>query len=389
MLYTISVLAYNGIKKLEKSVEMEFLKETISVWERLAAEHRPIVLYGMGDGADKILHVFATKEIQVRAVFASDEFVRGHSFAGFRVCKLSDVIEQYGQNIVIVLAFASQRPELLARFDTLNQQFDLVAPDVPVAGDGLFDLDFVRTYADRLKRAYEWMADEQSRHVFANVVNFKISGRIDYLRDCATDKKEVFETILKPQSDDHFCDLGAYNGDTIREWLSYTDNQYASITAMEPDRRNFRKLTQYTEQELNHERVQLIQAGGWSQDTMLSFAAKAGRNSSLCGQGTLTEMRALDSVLNGAPCTAIKMDVEGAEHAALMGAQHTIAMQRPRMNIACYHRNIDLFDLPETIRSIAPDYRLYLRHHPYVPAWDVNLYAISDKIGQITRNVYG
>lgn len=354
---------------------MEFLQEKVSVWERLRDEKRPIVLYGMGDGADKILRVFAGKGIEASAVFASDEFVRGHSFAGFRVQKLSEVVEQYGEDIVVVLSFASQRPELLERFYELDARFDLVAPDVPVAGGGLFDLGYVEAHADTLQQAYAWMADETSRQVFADVINFKISGKIGYLRHCETDKNEVFRDILKPHAAEHFADLGAYNGDTIRELLSYTDGAYAGITALEPDRRNYRKLARYAEEQLSGT-INLVQAGAWSEDVQMTFAAKAGRNSALAAKGVETQMRALDSVLDGAPCTMLKLDVEGAEHQALLGAAQTIRTFHPRMNIACYHRNEDLFDLPALVKELDPSYRLYLRHHPYVPAWDVNLYAV-------------
>ncbi len=356
---------------------MEFLQETEGVWERLQRETRPIVLYGMGDGADKILRVFAEKQIQASGVFASDEFVRGHSFAGFQVKKLFQIIEEFGEDIVVVLSFASQRSELLARFYELDAQFDLVAPDVPVAGGGLFDLEFLNKYAAEFEQAYAWMADEIARQVFSDIINFKISGKIAYLRHCETDKQEVFSSVLKPHTQEHFVDLGAYNGDTIRELLSYTGGAYASITALEPDRRNFRKLSKYAEEQLDAARVQLVQAGSWNEDTTLTFAAKAGRNSALAGQGTPTQMRAVDSVLEGAPCTMLKLDVEGAEHQALLGAKETIARFRPRLNVACYHRNEDLFDLPRQLKILCPEYKLYLRHHPYVPAWDVNLYAVA------------
>lgn len=356
---------------------MEFLHETESVWTRLQRETRPIVLYGMGDGADKILRVFAEKQISASGVFASDEFVRGHRFAGFPVRTLSQIIEEFGQDIVIVLSFASQRPELLARFYELDTQFDLVAPDVPVAGEGLFDLEFVEQHAAELQEAYGYLADETARQVFSDIVNFKVSGKIAYLRHCETDKQEVFSSVLQPHTQEHFVDLGAYNGDTIRELLSYTGGAYASITALEPDRRNFRKLKKYAEERLDDARVQLVQAGSWFEDTELTFAAKAGRNSALSAQGVRTQMRTVDSVLDGAPCTLLKLDVEGAEHQALLGAQETIRCYRPRLNVACYHRNEDLFDLPRQLKALCPAYQLYLRHHPYVPAWDVNLYAVA------------
>ena len=85
--------------------------------------------------------------------------------------------------------------------------------------------------------------------------------------------------------------------------------------------------------------------------------------------------RISDSVLNGRPCTYLKMDVEGAEREAIAGARQTIERDRPKLNIAAYHRSEDFFELPLLIHSLCADYALYLRHHPYVPAWDTNLYA--------------
>ena len=64
---------------------MDFLSVEQSVWRRLQEETRPIALYGMGDGADKILAQFDRLGIRASAVFASDEFARGNLFHGFCV----------------------------------------------------------------------------------------------------------------------------------------------------------------------------------------------------------------------------------------------------------------------------------------------------------------
>ena len=122
--------------------------------------------------------------------------------------------------------------------------------------------------------------------------------------------------------------------------------------------------------------VTLVQAGAWNEDTVKCFTDQAGRQSRVAGQGKETQMRALDSVLSGRPCTYLKMDVEGAEREAIAGAEKTIRQYAPKLNIAAYHRSEDFFQLPLLIHALQPSYRLYLRHHPYVPAWDTNLYAI-------------
>lgn len=354
--------------------DLERLEQYESVWQRLQREKRPIALYGMGDGADKILKVFAAYQIQVSAVFASDEFVRGHSFHGFPVQTLRETEKMLGSDMVIVIAFASQRPQILQRMDELDARYDVYAPDVPVAGDSLFTPSFVCAHADALRAAYTLLADEVSRAVYKNIIAYKLTGRLRFLRACTTDKQEAFLSLLCPHETEDFVDLGAYNGDTIRELLSYTGGKYASVTALEPDRKNRKKLQKYVQETLD-KRVSIVPAGAWDQDGVQCFAAKAGRNSILSDKGTEIAVRSVDSVLRGAPCTMLKADVEGAEQRALQGARQTIAAYRPRLNIAAYHRSEDLFALPLQIHALCPAYKIYLRHHPYVPAWDTNLYA--------------
>ena len=82
------------------------------IWNYLKNSGLPIVLYGMGDGADKVLRAFEKFNIKASAVMASDGFVRGQSFHGFRVKKLSELEAEYG-DFTIALCFASQLPEVM------------------------------------------------------------------------------------------------------------------------------------------------------------------------------------------------------------------------------------------------------------------------------------
>lgn len=64
---------------------MDFLTLEQSVWSRLKEETRPIVLYGMGDGADKILAQFDRLGIRASGVFASPMNLRAAiCFTAFR-----------------------------------------------------------------------------------------------------------------------------------------------------------------------------------------------------------------------------------------------------------------------------------------------------------------
>jgi FkbM family methyltransferase len=58
----------------------------------------------------------------------------------------------------------------------------------------------------------------------------------------------------------------------------------------------------------------------------------------------------------------IKMDIEGAETNALIGATNTIKSFRPKLAIALYHSVEDFERIPIFIKSIVPDYEFYFSH---------------------------
>ncbi len=348
---------------------LDFLKENITVWQHLKTADKPIAIYGMGDGADKILSVFDKFEIRADAIFASDEFVRGHYFHGLKVEKLSEVEERLG-DFIIVMSFATQRPEVLDRVFKIAEKHELVAPDVPVAGDGLFDLDFVKMHEDKIEKVYNALADEKSKAVFADTINFKISGKIEYLKQNISTREEIYRDLIFPTPDEHFVDLGAYNGDTVREFLNACGGKYKQITAFEPDRRNYKKLADFCE---GKENVTAYNLGAHSHEDTLIFADRGGRNSSLFKKGREVEVsvNSVDNICK-IPPTIIKFDVEGAEELAIKGCEKTIKNHRPKLLVASYHRNEDNFALPLQILKLNPDYKIYFRREAYIPAWETN-----------------
>ena len=108
----------------------------------------------------------------------------------------------------------------------------------------------------------------------------------------------------------------------------------------------------------------------------MEFSGKAGRQSAISSGGKEIESVTVDSLFDSKEVTYIKMDVEGAESAALKGAENTLKCQKPKLNIALYHRSEDIFALPLQIAAINPDYEFHIRRHPYIPCWDMNLYCV-------------
>lgn len=343
-----------------------------SVWYKLKNDNKPVVLYGMGDGADKVLKAFEAYGIKPSGVMASDEFVRGQSFHGFTVKKLSDIENEFS-DFNIALCFASQLEDVMNTIKSVAKKHTTLVPSVPVFGDKIFDDSFIEENLDSIEKAYNLLADEQSRKVFDNVLKFYYSGKLELLDEITTDKDEAFKNILKLKDNEVYVDLGAYNGDTIDEFLHYAGKNYRKIVALEPNSKNFSKLKLHC---ADMERVDLWELGAYSHNTVLEFNNKAGRNSAIAENGTKTRVVSVDTILCGMSASYIKADVEGADYETLLGMKNTLKNFKPKLNFSAYHRFEDIFRLAILIKEINPEYKIYLRHHPYIPAWDTNLYCI-------------
>ena len=339
------------------------------LWQYLQNIQKPIVMYGMGNGADKILSVLAQKNILVRDFFASDGFVRGHSFHGKRVLSYAEIEQKY-DDFVVLLAFATSRPEVMDNIRRIASRHELYAPDVPVTGDQLFDEQFCEAHQEDFEKVRELLADERSRIVFDLVMEYKCTGNLSPLFASECDPCEPIRDILHPQYYQTVCDLGAYTGDTAQSILSVC-SKIQRLYALEPDKKNFKKLCAYAETD---SRITALNLGAWECEKELPFASQGNRNSGIGGNGT-ARFDALDNLVHE-KVDYIKYDVEGSEREAILGAKEIIQRDRPEMLVSVYHRSKDLFSLPLLIHSLRPDYRFYLRRFPYIPAWDLNLYCV-------------
>ncbi len=348
-----------------------FAKKEDSLIEKLKKESRPIVVYGMGNGADKIFDLCQKNNIKISDIYASDEFVRGHSFHDIKVKTYSEICSLY-DDFVILLAFAVFRDDLMQKIDSMAHKNKLYVPDVPLFGKSVFDYDFFEANYDSIETAYNLFADEKSKEVFVDIINAKLTGSYELLRKCETDRTEVFQNIIKLGHHERYIDLGAYDGDTITEFLALTGGRYDKITAFEPDAKNMKKLD-YKYGSMDN--CKLCPYASWSENTVLRFSGNGGRMSCIDEGGHEVQAKAVDTVCMNA--TYIKMDVEGAEYETLLGCKKIIKKNSPALAVSAYHKAEDIFVLPILIHQLNPDYKIYLRHHKYVPAWETNLYAVK------------
>lgn len=341
------------------------------LWNYLKETKKPIVLYGMGNGADKIIKVLDGTGIPFKGVFASDGFVREKVFHGFKVTDFATLQKEFG-DMIVLLCFGSSLPKVIENIKKIAQTQELYAPDVPVYGDILFDINYAKNNAQELKNVYDTLCDEISKRTFENTVKYKISGDIKYLFDCEVSEDEPYESFLKLDQNEIFMDLGAYRGDTVKDFLKRVKN-YQKIYAVEPDRKTFFKLTKEC---VGLKNAEFLNACISDTDGKRVFNMDSSRGSAVGKDGTEIDCFSIDGILKSAPASFIKMDIEGEELNAITGAKDTILKHKPKMLISCYHRSEDLIEIPKKVLEIRSDYKLFMRHFSSLPAWDTCFYFV-------------
>lgn len=360
---------------------MNFTLPEYDIWTYLQKTNKTVVMYGMGNGADKILEICGKKGIEIADFFASDGFVRGHSFHCKTVLSYSAVKEKYGaENIVVLLSFASSLPDVLSSIRKIASECELYAPDVPVCGGALFDLEFYKENEEKINKVRSLLCDAESVRIYDNVIMYKLTGNIEFLDGAISDKDEVYRGLLKAEEIRAAADLGAYNGDTVRELIPYAPD-LSEVYAVEPDRRSFRKLCDYVSSTDGTPKIHAVNAAAWSENTTLVFGDEGNRNSGIAAKGkgvkhTEVEAVTLDSLLFGGKVDYVKYDVEGAEREALIGSAQTLKAHHPKLLVSAYHKSEDIFTVPLQICEIEPNYKLFFRRYEYIPAWDLNLICI-------------
>lgn len=166
-----------------------------------------------------------------------------------------------------------------------------------------------------------------------------------------------------PESDEVFVDAGAYDGETTLEFARWTNNKYAAVYALEP----FEAVKSLLEEKVRGmENVTIVYKAAWNQDEVLHFGGDPKAFEINGGDATVVGVKIDDIVGGGGQAekvTFIKMDIEGSEYQALLGAEKTIKSYKPKLAICLYHKEDDIIRLPNLIEKMVPDYKYAIRHY--------------------------
>lgn len=195
------------------------------------------------------------------------------------------------------------------------------------------------------------------------------------------DRNEYFrKEIFNPNECQHFVDCGAYEGDTFEQYLSFIGDKFENAYLFEMDEHSVKVLEDKVKiyGENIGKRTFIYNVGVYDKEEVLSISDTVHSGMAMVDVRGTQKMQVdtLDHCIGEETVSFIKMDIEGAEMAALRGAHNLIQKNKPNLAICIYHKVEDLWEIPEYIKALVPEYRIYIRHCSHYDQ-DIILYATT------------
>lgn len=186
--------------------------------------------------------------------------------------------------------------------------------------------------------------------------------------------------LLSPVPDEVFVDCGSFDGESTRRFNRHWGEEFRHVFAFEPDPVNRGALASNVKAMGIGDRVTVMPYAVGNTNGHVSFACNSSVTSRVTtpGAGSAIECRRLDDIEWPLMPTYIKMDIESAEPEALAGASELLRRHQPVLAVCTYHRSEHLWQIPNLIRSISPEYHLFLRRYAE-ECWEGVCYAIPKR----------
>ncbi len=220
---------------------------------------------------------------------------------------------------------------------------------------------------NNIETVYQMLTDEESKLTFLNVLMYRLTQNRDYaLRAYSMTPQYFIPAFRGLGSGERYVDCGAYTGDSFKSYCQYNDIP-KSAYLFEPDNNNRQNMKSNLCSYKSVSNIKIISKGVYKYSGELYFVERSGQGCHLSETPVNNAIKlsvvAIDDVIDE-DISFIKMDIEGSEKEALIGAQRHISHSFPKLAICIYHKISDLWEIPLLVMKLFPEYNVFqLRHH--------------------------
>jgi len=245
--------------------------------------------------------------------------------------------------------------------------------------------DTIAAHPEAYLKLARRMADPYSVETLYALLTFHLTCNLEWLLNVARPYSTLYfrSGLFALGAHEKMVDCGASSGESTLALIGATRRRFGHSWMIEPDRINVGKLQALLGKHAGTDlaaRLSLHAVAVGERAGEVPFEHLGHHGSAIlpsasapgCAPSEHVRVARIDDIVDDRP-TIIKLDVEGFELPALKGAANTIREARPKIMASAYHRSTDLLDIPALVDTLAPGYRIGLRHHTE-ERWDTCLY---------------
>jgi len=360
----------------------------------------PLLIYGTGSVGQDVLRILTTRGLPVTGFMDHREPGRG-CLHQVRVCRPDDPAfpADVRARAAVILAIHNPDADLPAIIRNLtNLGYRRFVSMIELSRHFAAELGprfwltnpgFYANLEPILAAGYSLWADDKNRSLYTCLLKYRTTGDLVFLPEPDAGPCYCPADVPAWENPVRVVDCGAYTGDSLTA-LKAAGYRLEAVASFEPDAASYSHLVQVAREVLGPiDELTLWPCGVFSSAIQMRFDMDQGTSSRISSSGsTIIQCISLDEAIPHFAPTLIKMDIEGAEHEALLGAREMIARFHPGLAISVYHRPEDLWQIPLLVervrqgasegRETSPAYEYYLRMHRR-NGFEVILYAVPSQ----------
>ena len=363
--------------------------DTENFLKRITNEHKKhtICIFGAGNAGRAAYNALTAIDVHIDFFVDNDPKKNNGNFNIHGIpCISFDQLKAYENNLIIFVAMGDAEAVInqiqkegysnYLNIDKIHNKLDCCSYTI---------MDRIEQ-ENKLLETYDMLNDNKSQEVFTFILKKIYDWNFISSYEEIKSENQYFDSdVVHLKNSDVLIDAGAYDGDTILDFLKISDNNFNKIYAFELDKWNYDKLQKNIEElpQAVAAKIMIINKGLGEKSESINYIP-SNKSTVILTDDNLNEnvslsqaeLVPLDETIND-NVTFIKMDIEGAELSALKGARHLIQKYKPTLAICVYHKFSDLWEIPLYIKKLVPEYKIYFRHYADCESETV-CYAVID-----------
>ncbi len=370
-------------------------------------QNSKIAIYGAGT-VGKELHKYIEKNRNdIKIICYIDNTAQG-DFEGIKIYNLKSINEIKEDIDLILMSVRTKNHELVELFSFFNIPYLLISQETE-------KYCRIKNYLADIQKVSEIFERGEDKALYNMVSELWLAKKPDKLREYVMEKsgisiygpirnyhKQYFEYInydaIKTVIDGGVCNAiqffnykkffknlkAIYGFDPMYE--TFKNDAYDYLIKKEiPEAKIIYRGLWDKEEELNFIETPHNRAGSYVQN---SSAIRTSKDTDIILKIKTTSIDIFKKQNNLPKTDFIKMDIEGSEQKALLGAQNTILNDRPQLAISIYHSLDDFTKIPIYLSNLLKDKNYSFRLGHYSPKiHETVLYAIPEEILKEEKDV--